>query len=96
MSLKRSIFIEILLIAIVGCHNPPDKVIAKPLPKNLDEAIAYLNKDWNFYEKFKFKHQSEEDAAVSLHFTTGLWIRNNWIHGNRDPSLIKYLMTIRL
>ena len=65
-------------------------------PKNLDEVITHFKKAWTKEELTKFKKLSEQDALASTHFTTGLWIRNNWIRGDRNPSLIKYFDSIGL
>jgi hypothetical protein len=65
-------------------------------PKNLDEAIVYFKKTWTKERLTKFKKLSEQEATASTHFTTGLWIRNNWIRGDRNPPLIKYFESIGL
>ncbi len=88
------IFIFILLLCLSGCRNAEKKIVRKNLPRNLKEAISYLNNDWNFLEKIKFKNQPEDEAVTSLHFSTGLWIRNNWIYGDRDTSLVNYFHRI--
>jgi TonB family protein len=31
-----------------------------------------------------------ESELIQLHFTYGLWIRNNWLRGNQKPELIEY------
>ena len=59
-------------------------------PKNLDEAITYFEKHWNIVEKTKFKIHPEQNAVSELHLTTGMWIRNTWIHANRDTNLTNY------
>lgn len=90
MPKKLFIFIPILLAGLLGCHNNHDKPINMPKPKNLDEAILYLDNGWNATEKTKFKNLSEGDALTSSHFTAGLWIRNNWVYADRDSDLVQY------
>jgi hypothetical protein len=60
------------------------------LPKNLDEAILYFQQNWTKKELDDFKKKSESNAIADLHFGTGLWIRNNWVRGNRDTALTNY------
>ncbi len=60
------------------------------LPKNLDEAVSYFQKEWTTSELEEFKNKSERDAVTELHFVTGQWIRNNWVRGSRDTALTNY------
>lgn len=89
MATKLFILIPILLAGLLGCHNNHVKPIAKPKPKNLNEAISYLDNDWNAIEKNKFKNLSERDALTSSYFAAGLWIRNNWVYADRDSALVQ-------
>ncbi|HTD99936.1 MAG TPA: DUF6794 domain-containing protein [Mucilaginibacter sp.] len=59
-------------------------------PKDLNEAIEYFNKTWTIKQKDEFRSKTEQDAVTDLHYSVGLWIRNNWIHGDRDKSLNNY------
>jgi hypothetical protein len=60
------------------------------LPKNLDEAVLYFQQHWTKKELANFKSKPEEKAVGELHFGTGMWIRNNWVHGDRDTALRNY------
>jgi len=62
-------------------------------PVNINEAINYFEDNWSQKEKYDFKNKSEETSVSELHFTTGLWIRNNWIRG-KDNDLVKYFDSI--
>lgn len=64
------------------------------LPKNLDEAILYFQQHWTKKELDSFKNKSENTAITDLHFGTGMWIRNNWVRGNRDTALTKYFHSL--
>jgi|WetSurMetagenome_2_1015567.scaffolds.fasta_scaffold462250_2 hypothetical protein len=47
----------------------------KKAPKTLDECIAVLRK-WPGIDEFK---QMDEYYAVDvIHYSTGMWVRNNW------------------
>lgn len=56
-------------------------------PKNIDEAVAYFEIHWSENEKKEFKEKPEQRAVSELHFSTGLWIRNQWIRGG-DTDLV--------
>ena len=48
------------------------------IPKNLNDAIEYLNCEWSESDKTEFKNTEESDAVSELHFGTGMSIRNGW------------------
>lgn len=48
------------------------------IPKDLKDAIEYLNCEWLESDKTEFKNKEERDAVSELHFTTGMGIRNGW------------------
>ena len=62
----------------------------KELPKDLNESIAYFEKHWSSGQLRDFKDEDERKAVTGLHMSVGMWIRNNWIHGDRNPKLIKF------
>ena len=64
------------------------------LPKDLNGAMDYIYNHWTSVKRSAFKNQSEDEAVSSNYFTTGLWIRNNWIHGNGDTALVNYFHQI--
>jgi hypothetical protein len=85
-----SIIVLCAAVLLSGCKtNTPETP-----PKNLDEAIAYFENHWNNDEKTKFKILPEKEAVSDLHLSIGMWIRNTWIHGNRDTSLTNYFHTL--
>ncbi|WP_051229773.1 DUF6794 domain-containing protein [Psychroserpens burtonensis] len=48
------------------------------IPKNLKDAIEYLNCELSESDKTEFKNKEEDDAVTELHFGTGMGIRNGW------------------
>jgi hypothetical protein len=60
------------------------------LPKDLDEAINYFEIKWTTNDKEEFI----KDSLKNAHFSVGMWIRNDWIHGQRDTSLVQYFNKI--
>lgn len=84
MNLSRLMLFFSCLLILTSC-----KAQIK-LPKNLDEAVLYFQQQWTPKELDNFKNKPEKDAVTELHFGTGMWIRNNWIHGDRDTALRNY------
>jgi uncharacterized protein YprB with RNaseH-like and TPR domain len=74
-----------ILIAASRCGNEEP---LEGFPNNIEEAVAHLEKGWSKSEKKLFKEQNERKAVASLHMSTGLWIRNNWIRNDEDTSLV--------
>jgi len=62
----------------------------KEHPKNLNESVEYFENHWSSQELNDFKNKPEEEAVTELHMSVGMWIRNNWIHGDRNPPLMKF------
>jgi len=48
------------------------------IPKNLDETILQLDKEFDDSTKQSIIEMNEMDFICDLHFSTGMWIRNNW------------------
>ncbi|MGC3946454.1 MAG: hypothetical protein QM762_18350 [Chryseolinea sp.] len=59
-------------------------------PKNLDEAIAYFEEHWSPGQLREFQLKDENTAVTELHTSVGGWIRNNWIHDERSPGLVRF------
>jgi len=59
-------------------------------PKNLEEAITYFETIWNDSTKDEFKNKAENDAVIDCHFGVGMWIRNQWLRGDRNPAFSKF------
>lgn len=84
MTLSRPILLFICLFALANCKAQIT------LPKNLDEAVLYFQQHWTKKELKNFQNKPESDAVTELHFGTGMWIRNNWVRGDRDTALRNY------
>ncbi len=48
------------------------------IPKNLQDAIEYLDCQWSESDKIAFQNKDENTAVTELHFGTGMGIRNGW------------------
>jgi hypothetical protein len=84
MTLLRLIILFICLHTLTSCKSQ------LTFPKNLDEAVLYFQQHWTKAELDSFKNKPEGDAVTELHFGAGTWIRNNWIHSDRDTALRNY------
>jgi hypothetical protein len=62
----------------------PDKVIRKP--KTVDEAVGRLMSEMNLRDKTTLLKMAEDDL-IDLHFTVGMWIRNNFVYPRNDKLL---------
>jgi hypothetical protein len=52
----------------------------KYCPKDLNEALTQLNKITPDSIKVKIISMTENDFIAQTHFTTGMWIRNEWLY----------------
>lgn len=59
-------------------------------PATIDDAANYFVKKWSNETKEKFL----EKGPTLAHFSIGMWVRNNWIHGNRDSLLVNQFNTL--
>jgi hypothetical protein len=62
----------------------PDNNIRKP--ETVDEAVGRLMSEMNLKDLNKVARMSEDDL-VNLHFTVGMWIRNNFVYPRNDKLL---------
>jgi len=70
-----------------NCRNYSEDYI----PKNLNDALIYLECEWSQEDKNEFKNKDEQDAVTQLHFGTGLSIRNSWgLWAEKENSFKRY------
>ena len=48
------------------------------IPKDLNDAISELNKNFSDSLKTEIKKMTEKDFSGRFHMGTGMWMRNNW------------------
>ena len=87
-SLFKILLLFVCVICFTNCNSQTT------LPKNLDEAISYFQQHWTKKELNSFKNKSENNAVTELHFSTGMWIRNNWIRGTLDSAMTNYFHSL--
>jgi len=81
----------IFLIALTSCKSQPIKIT---LPKNLDEAVLYFQQNWTKQQLDSFKIKDERTAIADVHFGAGMWLRNNWVRGDRDTIFTNYFHSL--
>ncbi len=71
-----------VILAILLLHNvsaqDTGKQDLKSKPQNLDEAIQQLDILFHDTIKHQIHEMTEDDFLANTHFSTGMWIRNNW------------------
>lgn len=60
------------------------------IPKNLEEAIKYLNNELSQEDK----DYLIENGAIYVHHSLGRWIRNNWNLWNGESELKESLLKL--
>jgi hypothetical protein len=92
----RLVYLQIFFLTIGTAFSQDDcsKYGDDYVPKNLDDALTFLNCKWSSDEKENFKSKDERDAVSELHFGTGLSIRNSWELWEGKNSLTKYFNSI--
>jgi len=81
----------IFTISLTSCKSQPAKIT---LPKNLDEAVLYFQQTWTKQQLDSFKMKNERNAIADIHFGAGMWLRNNWVRGNRDTTFTNYFHSL--
>ena len=64
------------------------------MPKNLDEAVLYFQQTWTKPQLDSFKRKDERKAIADIHFGAGMWLRNNWVRGDRDTAFANYFHSL--
>lgn len=87
----RLIFLQVFLMVFgtafcqTNCNNY--------IPKDLDDALSYLNCTWSDKDKEEFKSKNEKDAVTELHMGTGQGIRNEWGLWKGKNALYRFFKT---
>src|SRR5260221_14301753 len=74
----KSLYLQIFLFTVGTTFSQVDcnKYSKDYIPKNLNDALDYMDCVWK--DKEEFKNKSEGDAISDAHFAGGQWIRNDW------------------
>jgi len=94
----RLFFAILFLLGSAFCYSQNDckrRYNDDYVPKNLNDAISYLDCKWSEKDKEEFKNKNEKDAVTELHFGTGLAIRNNWGLWKKSKNRLKLFFNLR-
>jgi hypothetical protein len=83
----RYITLFLLFALFIGCASKPDKEIEKNA--FLRPYVEQLEKSTSPADLNRIKTMAKSELIL-LHMDYGLWIRNKWIHGGRDPQLLRF------
>ncbi|EAS19580.1 hypothetical protein BBFL7_00126 [Flavobacteria bacterium BBFL7] len=82
MRMKKLLTILIIASTLIGCgifnKSYKSEIDGVYIPKNLDDAIAELDKDFPDSLKTAIRKMTEDDFSARYHMGTGIWMRNNW------------------
>ena len=82
MRMKKLITILIITSTLIGCgifdKSYKSEIDGVYIPKDLNDAIAELDKDFPDSLKIEIRKMTEDDFSARYHMGTGMWMRNNW------------------
>ena len=93
MGLNLVSILALLAIGFISCtpEMDCDKYPSDYIPENLNEALNYLDCNWQEQEKKKFSEKSEDEAISESHLGIGLGIRNSWgLWKEGEKKLVQY------
>lgn len=83
--MKRLFTTLILASVLFGCsvfggkgNLSKSQIDGVYIPKNLNDAISELNKNFSDSLKIEIRKMSEDEFSGRFHMGSGLWMRNNW------------------
>lgn len=85
--MKKIILWTILFSLVLSCTSQLKNITN---PKDLEEGIKYFERTWSKYQLEEFRHKDERKALADVHFSAALWVRNNWVYGNRNKKFKMY------
>lgn len=69
----------VCIVAEKKMYSPSEMYLKIGVPENLREAYRDFDRTLTKEDKNYIKN-CPEDELINLHFTLGMWIRNNWIY----------------
>ncbi|MBS1559344.1 MAG: hypothetical protein JST69_11535 [Bacteroidetes bacterium] len=90
--MRLDLLILVFTIGTAFSQGDCNKYSKDYIPKNLNDALDYMDCVWK--DKEVFKNKSEEDAVADAHFTGGQWIRNDWELWKGKNSLYKQFKSL--
>jgi hypothetical protein len=78
--MKHSILILGLILSLNLFGQDLTRKEMKYKPKDFNESLTQLDRIIPDSTKTKIKSMTEDDFIAQTHFSTGMWIRNNWLY----------------
>jgi hypothetical protein len=78
--MKHSILILGLILSLNLFGQDLARKEMKYKPKDFNESLTQLDRIIPDSTKTKIKSMTENDFIAQTHFSTGMWIRNNWLY----------------
>ncbi|MBI9056032.1 MAG: hypothetical protein JEY96_19805 [Bacteroidales bacterium] len=88
------VLLFLFLFKLAFSQSICDKFSDKYIPVDLNEALLYLECNWNESDKESFSKMTEREASANYHFGTGMSIRNSWGLWNGDTEIVKYFHSL--
>jgi len=90
----KLVFLHLFLLTIPTAFSQIDcsKYSKDYIPKNLNDALDYMDCVWT--DKEGFRNKSEQDAVGDAHFAGGQWMRNGWGLWEGKNSLYKQFKSL--
>lgn len=86
-AIRNLTFLTLLFSLTISC-NGQEKKITKP--KNLEEGLTYFQQTWTKKQLEDFRLKDEAKALADVHFTAAMWVRNEWVRGDRNKEFTRY------
>jgi len=87
-AIKNLTFLTLLFSLTVSCNGQDKKNIIKP--KDLEEGITFFQQTWTKKQLEEFRLKDEGKALADVHFAAAMWVRNEWVRGDRNKEFTKY------
>ena len=82
----KRFYLVLILFAVMSALSSQGE--NKPLPSTMMECYTLLDEILSVERKEYIKNLDSADDMIEFHFSTGVFIRNNWLR-NGNPELIK-------
>jgi hypothetical protein len=78
--MKTPLVLIIFTLFLLGCDTEQkcNRYSDTYIPKDLEDAMCYLDCSWDNLSKEKFKNVQEKSASLGLTPETGMILRNTW------------------
>lgn len=87
IAFRNLTFLILLFSLIVSCKGQ-DNTLTKP--ENLEEGITYFQQIWTKEQLEEFGLKDEGKALADVEFAAAMWVRNEWVRGDRNKEFTKY------